>query len=888
MLTVSRPADFVAFAADAIQQGIHRRFEDRVRIFPERVAICEEGRTLTYAELNGMANSIAEAVLSRCGSTLAQAAILLPNSAAMIAGILGSLKARKAYVPLDANYPLDRLRYMLDDAQAAILLTDDHHRELAGQLTKNKIPVLNLSTMIRRADMPNPGLAADPLERAYILYTSGTTGRPKGIAFLHRNLLHTTMCLTNRLFFSPSDRVTWLHSASFAASVVDIYCCLTNGAALYPWDVKIKGFAGMAEWLARERLTTLQWIPSAFRHLLRTVPAEFRFRDLRIAVMASEPLTLREVELFRRHFAVGSYLVNQVGTSESYNYNLYAIDHEIAIEGMNVPGGYPVSPDREVLILNDAREPLPLGCVGEIAIKSDYMSAGYWRNDEATRAKFIRVGDDAAPVYLTGDMGSLAADGCLTHLGRMDFQIKIRGFRIEIAEVEHALARLPGVADCACWPAKNQRGEDQLIGYVVPRSNTSFDRREAEKSLRGQLPVYMVPRIYVVLEELPYLPSGKIDRGALPNPFAPANARHRAKPVEFSPQLHKVREIFREVLDLRRVSAGAEFFELGGDSLSLAVLQHRLAASFGVELAMDDLSGSLTPARVAKLIAHAPQQQAPPATLASASADTADPAQAQARGPSSSPPLPGDPAVRQASAHERSFSIKPSPADTRDLIVISAGRLGREVFTWATHAIAAGANYRIKGFLDNRADALAGYSYEPGILGSVQEYEIQPNDVFIGAIGDPGAKSAYYTPILERGGEFVNVIHPTAIVGSHIRMGRGIVLAPLTVLTADVALGDHVAIGTFSNIGHDVRIGSWCQIGSHCGVNGRATLGEGVFLGSHVCIAPEMNVGDWAFAGAGSIVVRHVAAGARVFGNPAAAIGPERASTGQEIRTGRS
>jgi sugar O-acyltransferase (sialic acid O-acetyltransferase NeuD family) len=498
------------------------------------------------------------------------------------------------------------------------------------------------------------------------------------------------------------------------------------------------------------------------------------------------------------------------------------------------------------------------------------MSAGYWRNDEEARAKFIHTGGDDVPVYLTGDMGELAADGCLTHLGRKDFQIKVRGFRIEIAEVEHTLARVPGVADCACWIAKNRRGEEQLVGYIVPKLPEQFSQSEAAKFLQAQLPDYMVPRIYITLEALPYLPSGKVDRKALPSPFEHADGQEDANPQGIPLVLHKVQEIFQEILKLDRVSEATDFLSEGGDSLSVAILKHQLDVNFGVEIAMDELSDSVTPAGVAILIASA-QGRAPRSSMKWADGASTQPAQI-----SRSLLLTGDgpaPTTVEATEVRNSVSRRSASAGTKDLVIISAGRLGREIVTWATHAIAAGANYRIKGFLDDRADALAGFQYDTSILGSVESYEIRERDVFVGAIGDPRAKLAYYALILEKGGQFINVIHPSAIVGSHVRLGSGIVLAPYTVLTADVSIGDHVAIGTFSNIGHDVMIGSWCQISSHCGVNGMATLGKGVFLGSHACVIPAKKVGDWAFIGAGSVVVRDVEPGAKVFGNPAAVIG---------------
>jgi sugar O-acyltransferase (sialic acid O-acetyltransferase NeuD family) len=209
----------------------------------------------------------------------------------------------------------------------------------------------------------------------------------------------------------------------------------------------------------------------------------------------------------------------------------------------------------------------------------------------------------------------------------------------------------------------------------------------------------------------------------------------------------------------------------------------------------------------------------------------------------------------------------------KNLVIISAGKSGRETFTWAIQAIAHGAPWQIKGFLDDRLDALDGLSYEPRILGDVMNYKIEQEDVFVGAIGDPRDKVKYYSPIVERGGRFINLIHPLANIGKNVELGTGIVMAPFSSVTCDLKIGNHVSIGAMSNVGHDTTVGDWCQISSHCGVNGNATLGEGAHLGSHACIIPGVKVGAWAFVGAGSVVLKDIPPGVKVFGNPAIPVG---------------
>ncbi len=857
-LIVQRPADFVEFRKESILQGIHQRIEEQVRLHPGNVALKTRELACTYAEMNGFANSIAAEILSVTGTKMAQICLLLPIPAEFILALLAVLKAHKTYVPLDRNFPEERLKNMLDDADPVVLLTDSEHMGQAEVLAGNRVRIINISGIRRHADAPNPNVACDPLDPAYILYTSGSTGKPKGIVFLHRNLNHTTMCLTNELFFSASDRVTWLHSPSFGSSVVDIYCCLMNGGTLCPWDTKTQGFSGMTDWLMRERVTTFQWIPSAFRQFMRTVPDGCVFKDIRIAILAGEPLTIREVELFRRNFPRGSHLVNQVGTGESYNYHLYRVDHDIPIENANVAGGYPVSNEREVLILDDDLRVLGKETVGEIGIKSDYMSGGYWRDEALTQKKFVKIGTDSTPVYLTGDLGKIEADGCLIHLGRKDFQVKIRGCRIEVAEVEHFLTNAPGVADSAVWLAKNRLGEDQLVGYLVLKVPGELNQEQVEQHLAKQLPDYMVPRHYVCLASLPYLPTGKVNRKGLPNPFEQQAEEKSASPDQSDTEQKEIAGMFRELLQMEAVSPDSNFVKLGGDSLLTQVLLHRIHLRFGVEIQYEQLETSPTPVYLARLV-KAGGRTFPRLDLASV-------------------PAPKEKVVVSAPRQVNILTSRPgNQGDVKDLIIISAGKFGREALSWATQAIAHGARLRIKGFLDSRSDALDGYDYEPGIIGTVQDYAIQENDVFIGAIGDPRDKVKYYTPIIERGGEFINLIHPLANIGLNVRLGKGIVMGPFASITCDVTVGSHVSIGAFSNVAHDNVVGDWTQISSHCGLNGNVTVGEGVFFGSHACIIPKMQVGDWAFIGAGSVVIRPVASGTKVFGNPAVPIGNKRA-----------
>ncbi len=210
------------------------------------------------------------------------------------------------------------------------------------------------------------------------------------------------------------------------------------------------------------------------------------------------------------------------------------------------------------------------------------------------------------------------------------------------------------------------------------------------------------------------------------------------------------------------------------------------------------------------------------------------------------------------------------------LIIINAGKFGREVFTWANQAIAHGAPWTIRGFLDDRADVLRGFSKYPPVLSSVENYLPGPSDVFLCALGDPKSKQEYCQKILSKGGRFTTLIHPTALVGPSVQIGPGSIIGPFTQLSCDIEFGKFVTFGTFSSAAHDVAVGDWCQISGHCSLNGGAVLEEAVFLGATVTILPEARVGAWAYVGAGSVVLRRVKANTKVYGNPALEIGTSR------------
>jgi amino acid adenylation domain-containing protein len=577
---------FDPFEKADIYQGIHQRFEKMAAQHGSRAAVKDPERLFTYAALNTVANNIARAILREIGSGPGQVAIVLANDAYAIAAIFGALKARKAYVPVDPLFPQDRTAHMLEHAEAQLIVTDQAHYTLAQSLSTRKLPMLLIDDLDLNRPADNCSLKTDPESMAYILYTSGSTGQPKGIAFGHRNLLHTTMCLINNLRVSPDDRMTQLHSTSFAASVVDIYCPLLNGAAVYPWDVKVRGLAGLAKWLMEEEVTSIQWIPTPFRRLMDTLEDRQRFESPRLLVMASEPLTRREFDLFRKYFSDDCLLVNQLGTSESYNYNLFFANKNTVFEGSNMPGGFSVSEeDREVLLLDPNGQPVVPGESGEIVIRSDYMSLGYWRNPELTKQVFLDDPEGTTKkLYRTGDLGMRLEDGCLIHLGRRDHQVKVRGYRIELTEVEWTLKGIDHVLDVVVMSRPDKKGELRLVAYYVSDRGQDLSVAEMRRQLAKKLPDYMIPQTFVRMWEFPMTPSGKIARNLLPEPDEerPFLGNELVEPKTETER--SLALIWREVLQCREIGVTDNFFDLGGDSLHAAAILHLVRERCGVKL----------------------------------------------------------------------------------------------------------------------------------------------------------------------------------------------------------------------------------------------------------------------------------------------------------------
>ena len=553
---------FVAFPRAEIEQSIPRRFAKQVAAHPHRIAVETRAHSWTYAELHRRATDIARILLARGAGGAERIALYFDHEAPMIAALLGVLYAGKAYVPLDPTHPRERLLYMLDDVQAPVVLT--HTRTLAGArtLASESRQIVDID------DPPTPSGAGPPLPTvapetlAYILYTSGSTGVPKGVMQTHRNVLHFIRAYTNNLHISAEDRLTLLSSYSFDASVMAVFGALLNGATLCPIDVHQETPASFADWMRARAITLYHSTPTLYRHFVGTLDETEALPAVRLVVLGGEAVSLADVDLYRRHFSPDCLLVNGFGPTESTVSVQQIIDQPTA-RGLDVvPIGHPVA-DTEILLLDDAGETVPL--FGEIAIRSAHLALGYWRQPEQTREVFLPdpEGGDRR-LYRTGDLGRRQADGSLVFAGRRDGQIKIRGFRVEPGEIEAVLGRHPAVRETVVVATEAQPGPP-LTAYVVPEQGHAPTGNDLRELLQQKLPPYMVPSAFVFLDSLPLSPSGKVDQRALPAPeverieatyVAPRNGTQR-----------QLTALWEQVLRRNPIGIRDDFFELGGHSL---------------------------------------------------------------------------------------------------------------------------------------------------------------------------------------------------------------------------------------------------------------------------------------------------------------------------------
>ena len=607
---------FVEFGKEEIEQSIPDRFEQQVRRYPGQIAVKTRRHELTYAALNQAANRVARAILAQRGSGQEPIALLLENGAPMIVAILGVLKVGKTYVPLDPSLARARIMYIVEDSSAGLIVTNGQNLTLAEGLAGSQLQLINIDQLNSSLSTEDLGLSISPDTLSWILYTSGSTGRPKGCVQNHRNVLHFVMNYTNALHMCAYDRLALLYSCSVNAGAHLIFTALLNGASLYPFHVKEEGLSGLAEWLIQHQITIYSSVPTLFRHFVSTLTGEERFPKLRLVKMVGEPVYKRDVELFKRFFSWDCIFVNRLGSSETGSIRWHLIDKDTEITGVNVPVGYAIE-DNDVLLIDDNGEEVGFDQVGEIAVKSSYLSPGYWQRPDLTEAAFLPDPEGADKrIYRTGDLGLMHADGCLVCLGRKDFQLKIRGYRVEAAEIEMALLEHAGIKEAVVVVREDRTGDPplqtnrRLVAYFVPSGPDVPTVTQLRRFLSEAISDYMIPSAFVALDALPLAPNGKVDRSALPPPDRSRPKLDTPFVAPRTPVEEVLVDIWAGVLRRDRVGIYDNFFDLGGHSLLATQIISRVITTLRVKVPLQSLFQSPNVADMALVVAQTQAEKA--------------------------------------------------------------------------------------------------------------------------------------------------------------------------------------------------------------------------------------------------------------------------------------
>jgi amino acid adenylation domain-containing protein len=597
---------------------VHELFEEQVERTPDAIAVVfpstgsghSEDSRLTYRELNRRANQLAHYLRKRGVGPEALVGVCVERSLEMVVGLLGILKAGGAYVPMDANSPNKRLAFMLQDAHATVVLTQEKFLPEIGGRT-----VLCLDRNwkeIAQQSAENPDRRATAENLAYVIYTSGSTGQPKGVEVPHRAVLRLLFGV-NYARFDAARTFLQLAPASFDASIFELWGALLHGARCVLFPGAIPDPTELGTLLHQHKITTLWLTASLFNAVIDEAPEALS--GVRQLLIGGEALSAPHVRCALSRLPEME-IINGYGPTESTTFACcYPIPPQLDGSINSIPIGRPIG-NTEVYLLDRHLSPVPIGIPGELHIGGDGLARGYLNRPELTAEKFIPHPFSSRPgarLYKTGDLARYLPDGNIEFLGRLDHQVKIRGFRIEPGEIEAALNQHPAVRDCvvvaqeddAPDPSTALRTGQRLIAYVVPKQQPSPTAGELRDFLKQRLPDYMIPSIFILLDALPRTPHGKLDRGALPAPDARRPEQDNTLVEPRTPAETALAKIWAQVLRLERVGVHDNFFDLGGHSLLAIQVISRVREAFRVEVSLRSLFETPTVAGLADAVQQA-------------------------------------------------------------------------------------------------------------------------------------------------------------------------------------------------------------------------------------------------------------------------------------------
>ena len=575
---------------------IHQLFEIQVESTPEAVAVVFEGQHLTYRELNRRANQLAHYLQQLGVGPDVLVGICVERSLDMVVGLLGILKAGGAYLPLDPTFPSERIEFMLEDAQIPVLITQQH---LTAQLPEHTARVVCLDTegnILSLQSETNIQPTAHSENLAYVIYTSGSTGRPKGVQIIHRAVVNFLLSMHEQPGLRAEDTLLAVTTLSFDIAALELFLPLVVGArvVIASQEIVADGTALM-EILTQKHITVMQATPVTWRILLA---AGWQGNHSLKIICGGEALP---PDLAQQLLLKAASLWNIYGPTET---TIWSSTCKIEPGEKTITIGRPIA-NTQMYLLDTRLQPVPFGVPGELYIGGDGLARGYLRRPELTAERFIphHFSDSSGDrLYKTGDLARYRSDGTIEHLGRLDFQVKIRGYRIELGEIEAVLNQHSAVHQGVVVAREDVPGDRRLVAYVAMKEGLDTTVEDLKHHVTKQVPAYMVPSVFMILDAIPLTPNGKVDRGAFPVPESSRYSSNDSFVVPTLPLHSQLVQIWEELLDARPIGTRDNFFDLGGHSLLAARLVNRIEQNWGKKIPLHTLLADATIERLAEVI----------------------------------------------------------------------------------------------------------------------------------------------------------------------------------------------------------------------------------------------------------------------------------------------
>ncbi len=569
---------------------MHELFETQVEKTPNSIAVVFEDRKLTYRELNERANSLAGILRSKGIVSDSIVGIMIERSLEMIVGIMAILKAGGAYLPIDPNYPKERIEYMLKDSESKILLSKNtlvENIEFNGEFIDlfNENLFKNNSSNLEKVSKSN--------DLAYVIYTSGTTGNPKGVMCEHKNVVRLVK-KPNYIEFKDNDRILQTGSMVFDASTFEVWGALLNGLELYLAKNETIILPELLEEFVIKNSITILWLTSELFNQIAEENINI-FKELRYLLVGGDVLSPKYISLARKECR-NLKIINGYGPTENTTFSTtYLIKKEYS---SNISIGKPIT-NSKVYIVDKNYKLSPIGVYGELCVSGDGLARGYLNRPELTAEKFVdNPFEFGTKMYRTGDLARWLPDGNIEFLGRIDNQVKIRGFRIELGEIENRLLQHEGVKEAVVLVNENKDSEKYICAYVI--SGKNLEELDLKNYLKEMLPEYMIPAYFVQLESMPVTINGKLDRRALPEPRLDVTLTEYEAPRNEIEEI--LAKIWSEVLGVENIGIDDNFFELGGHSLKATVLMSKIHKELNKEVPLKELFKTPTIKELSKYI----------------------------------------------------------------------------------------------------------------------------------------------------------------------------------------------------------------------------------------------------------------------------------------------